>query len=31
MDILDEFADLKRAGEVAQGHGIGCQPGLEIE
>lgn len=24
MNFLDEFADLERAGEIAQGYGVGC-------
>lgn len=28
MDVFDELADLKGAGEVAKGYGIGSEAGL---
>lgn len=28
VDVFDEFADLERAGEVAEGDGVGCKAGL---
>lgn len=29
VDVFDEFADLERAGEVAQGYSVRCETGLE--
>jgi hypothetical protein len=28
MDFFNEFANLERAGEVAEGYGVGCEAGL---